>query len=741
MDMTSKYDVEFDHPAASNAWNLYLGRSVCSDVQAGLDHEWLATNGLGGFASGTIVGSSTRSYHGLLVAALRPPVERTVLVTKIDEEVTLPNRSVLKLGVNEYQDGTIDPQGHQYLNKFSLEADIACATYQLEENLLLDKRIWMEYGQNTTYVQYALHGLFSNETNAATGGSLTLTLYPFCLTRDYHSTTQGASDWHFLVDQEDHNRYRIRAYDGASAFYLIAGPSARFTPTGYWYWHVLHRRERERGLPDVEDVYQPGTFQMQLAPGQHVTLVLSAETDPPPDFGGSQHEEAIAQAIARHSHRIRQLLDIADRSTGNLPQKDPVRARLVVAADQFVVARPESTGGNGSSSSTLYLSPDRKTIIAGYPWFTDWGRDSMISLPGLLLCTGRYSEAKGLIKAFASYTHDGLIPNRFPDKSSAVRDFQIAAGLEASNGNADLSGEAPPEYNTADATLWMFHALDCYLQTTGDWSLLKELYPTLSTIISWHLRGTAYGIGVDPGDGLLHAGVPGVQLTWMDARVGDRVVTPRRGKPVEINALWYCALSCMEHWSVRLSIDATQYSQLRSQVSKNFAPRFWYEAGGYLYDVVDIDGVHGENDTSLRPNQLFAASLTHNLLSEEQTRDMLQKVTEYLLTPVGLRSLSPGDPNYHAQFNGNAEQRDSAYHQGAVWQWLMGPYIDVYLRVYNDRPALLPLLEPLVQRLWAACLGSISEVAEPEPPFAPGGCFAQAWSVAELLRCWILAKG
>lgn len=710
--MSSHDSEEVLQRSPSNAWNLYVGREICSNVEAGLNREWLVTNGLGGYASGSILGATTRSYHGLLVAALRPPVERYVLVTKIDEEIKLHDGRLLKLGVNEYHDGTIDPQGYQHLDTISLEGDIVCFSYQVQDNLKLQKRVWMEYGQNTTYVQYMLRGTFDEEESPA---PLMLRLLPFCLFRDYHSATQGSNDWHFLVENEG-NSSRIRAYEGAAAFRLIAGPSAQFTATGYWYWHVLHRRDRERGLPFLEDVYQPGIFLLQITPGERVTLVLSAESDLQNGLGGPQHEETVMKAHALHQRRIKQLLDIADRSTKNLARRDPVHARLVVAADQFVVVRPQSTG-NTINSLAIRLSPDRKTIIAGYPWFTDWGRDSMISLPGLLLNTGRYSEARGLLKAFASFTHQGLIPNRFPDRSEA------------------------PEYNTADATLWMFHALHHYTTTTGDWSLLKELFPTLSDIIDWHLRGTAYGIHVDPQDGLLHAGEPGMQLTWMDAKIGDWVVTPRSGKPVEVNALWYCALYHMESWAVHLSVDALQYGQMRSQVSENFARRFWYEAGGYLYDVVDVDGKAGQNDASLRPNQLFAASLTHDLLSEAQTRSILQKVTDHLLTPMGLRSLSPDDPAYRKHFNGNQVQRDSAYHEGTVWPWLIGPYIDVHLHLYNDYAALLPLLQPLVRHLWDDCLGTICEVAEPEPPFTPGGCFAQAWSVAELLRAWLAVAG
>lgn len=703
----------------TNAWNLSLDRTVCQELQAALDHEWLVTNGLGGYASGTLAGATTRSYHGLLVAALRPPVERSVLVTKIDEELEIsgPRGEVTtyKLGVNEYQDGTIDPQGYHYLDSFALDADIPSFLYKPNGRVTLEKRVWMEYGQNTTYVQYELRPLLDE---AASGAIFRLRLLPFCLSRDHHSTTQGNADWHFLVENEG-NRCHIRAYEGAPLYYLVAGPGVIFSPTGYWYWHVLHRRDRERGLPDTEDVYQPGAFLATLTAGKPLTLVLSAEESLPAEFGSEKHEASVTQALARHRRRVKQLLNNADRitsTTGNLPQKEPVVARLVVAADQFIVARPEPNTTQ-APSMTLKLTPNRKTVIAGYPWFTDWGRDSMISLPGLLLNTGRYSEARGLLKAFASYTNKGLIPNRFPD-----------------------SGETP-EYNTADATLWMFHALNAYTGVTQDWSLVKELYPTLSDIIAWHRRGTLYGIGVDPADGLLHAGAPGVQLTWMDARVDDWVVTPRRGKPVEVNALWYCALRYMESWANRLAYDALEYGILLAQVRDNFARRYWYEEGGYLYDVIDVDGVPGQNDKALRPNQLFASSLTSHLLSEEQTRSMLQHVTDHLLTPMGLRTLSPQDPNYHPRFNGPRRERDAAYHQGAVWPWLIGAYIDVDLRLNNDKAALLPLLQPLIHHLWTDCVGSISEVAEPEPPFTPAGCFAQAWSVAEVLRAWLAVTG
>ncbi len=703
-------------PQSGNAWHLKVKGTQEGplDLATSLDREWLVTNGLGGYASSSLAGAATRSYHGLLVAALHPPVERTVLVTKVDEEVTLPDGQCCKLGTNEYQHGVLDPQGYTRLLCVALEGDMPCFTYRLNPTLLLEKRVWMQYGQNTTYVQYRLTGTLDDD-DEKTEGVTSLSLYPFCLTRDYHQVTQGAQDWHFLVDAQG-NRCQIRAFTDAQPFQCILPPSATFSQTGAWYWHVLHRRDTERGLPDLEDVYQPGIFRIAMKPGQRVTLVISAEATLPLELGGPQHEEMVAQALSHHQRRIRQLLAVADRSVEELAKQAPLFARLVIAADQFIVARPDYENTQIAQVGKIRLSPDRKTVIAGYPWFTDWGRDTMISLPGLLLCTGRYSEARGLLKAFISFTHNGLIPNRFPDQGTS------------------------PEYNTVDATLWLFHALDRYLAATGDWSLLKDLFPALEDSIDWHVRGTDYSIHVDPKDGLLCAGVAGVQLTWMDAKVDDWVVTPRHGKPVEVNALWYRALSLMESWAVHLSTDASYYSRLRTQVLRHFAERFWYAEGGYLYDVVDVDGVAGKVDVALRPNQLFAASLTHELLNEAQTASMFQQVTEHLLTPVGLRSLSPTDTAYQAHFNGDRWQRDGAYHQGAVWPWLIGPYVDVHLRVHNDRAALRPLLQPLVRQLWQRCLGTLSEVAEPEPPFTPAACFAQAWSVAEFLRCWLLVR-
>lgn len=681
-------------PADSAFWHIRLDRSICADVQTALNYEWLVTNGLGGYASSSLVGATTRGYHGLLVAAVRPPVERVVMVTGIDEEITLTDGTVLKLGTHEYQGGVLDPQGYHYLEAFELEGDIPCFRYRLTDELLLEKRIWMEYGENRTYVQYRLHGAKQGDN------ALALTLVPFCLSRDYHGVTRGSEDWHFIVDSQQ-NRCRIRAYDGAPVFHLVAGPSAFFSPTGLWYWHVYHRRERERGLPDLEDVYQPGIFRLSLGADEPVSLVLAAGEQSLGEFGGEQHEAAVSAALRRQQQRIQRVLDTA----ACVAEQDPVRARLTLAADQCIVSRPAAQGTEAS-----------RTVIAGYPWFTDWGRDTMIALPGLFLCTGRYEEARALLRAFLAYVQDGLIPNRFPDY------------------------DATPEYNTIDATLWLFYALDRYLKETDDVALLQEVYPILVDIIEHHVKGTRYNIGMDAEDGLLRGSEQGVQLTWMDAKIEEWVVTPRRGKPVEVNALWYFALRAMERWTQQLGGESTPYQQRSELVKLHFARRFWYADGGYLYDVVDVDGVANQNDPALRPNQLFAAALAPDLLAREQIESLFQQVTQHLLTPAGLRTLSPHDPNYHNHFNGNRWQRDSAYHQGTVWQWLIGPYIDVHWLLYRDVRAIRELLQPLIEQLTLMGLGSISEVAEPEPPFELAGCFAQAWSVAEVLRCWRLVQ-
>ncbi len=707
-------------PDAPELPTLALDPASLANLEADLDREWLVTNGLGGYALGTVCGATTRAYSGYLVAAIHPPVERAVLVTKVDETVTLADGTTIALGTNEYADGTIAPRGFERLAAFALEGSVPRWTFRLADGAALHKRLWMAHGHNITFVRYRY--IADGPGDGAHAAPITLTLAPFCLDRDHHGVTRGSPDWHFLVDAAPAAR-TVRAFPGALPYRLLMGPTARFTPAGEWYWNVLHRAERARGLPDIEDVYLPGTFTVTLAPGATATLVLAAAPELPPELasiGGDDHEATCAAALAHERDRCRALLS----QSGALAAADPFAARLILAADQFLVARPQpETPPSTAADSGL-------TVIAGYPWFTDWGRDTMIALPGLTLTTGRHNAARALLRTFARYANQGMIPNRFPDVSTAIPAFGGA--------------RAQPEYNTVDATLWYIHALAAYLDTTGDEALPRELFPLLEDIVDWHLRGTRYGIGVDPADGLLRAGAPGVQLTWMDAITADLVVTPRWGKPVEINALWHRALALMGAWSARLGRDPARYNEARAAVERNFLPRFAYPAGGYLYDVVDVEGRAGEVDAALRPNQLFALALAPTLVPPERARALLDLIARTLLTPLGLRTLAPEDPRFAGHYGGDRRTRDAAYHQGTVWPWLLGAYADACRAVYgNDaaRPRLAALLAPFHAHLAVAGLGSVSEIADGAPPFTPRGCIAQAWSVAELLRITALIAG
>jgi predicted glycogen debranching enzyme len=413
---------------------------------------------------------------------------------------------------------------------------------------------------------------------------------------------------------------------------------------------------------------------------------------------------------AEHERKRRLLLEA--NPTGTF---DETCRELVWAADQFVftpVGRQQDTVRARAAGDEI------RSIIAGYHWFTDWGRDTMISLEGLTLATGRRVEASYILRTFAHYISDGLIPNMFPE------------------------GETSGLYHTADATLWFFHALSRYFQQTNDRHLLRQLVPKLLEIVGHHLRGTKFNIHVDPADGLLVQGAPGYQLTWMDAKVDDWVVTPRRGKAVEINALWYNALRLLEKWlrCTRREEEASGIAQHAEKARKSFNERFWYARGGYLYDVVD--GENGRNDAQCRPNQLFAVSLDYPVLDETRWKAVLEVAKKRLLTPVGLRSLAPGERNYKPRYDGDLRARDAAYHQGTVWAWLIGPFIDAWLRVHpDDLETARSFLDGFRDHLQRACVGSISEIFDAEPPFTPRGCCAQAWSVAEVLRCFVKTSG
>jgi predicted glycogen debranching enzyme len=536
----------------------------------------------------------------------------------------------------------------------------------------------MAQGRNTTYVSFRLR---------EAGGAMALELRPLCTYRDYHAHTRGGWSLDVLAERRG---CRVTAFPGAHP-YRVLTDRGDFGSEPDWYWNFHHRSEADRGLDAQEDLFRPGTFRVRLEPGEQVTFIATAEAD----------FESPAVTLEREHERRRALSRSAAGAAPRWVQ------RLTLAADQFIVRRSNAQGELQGTS-----------VIAGYPWFSDWGRDTMIALPGLALATGRHADAAAILRTFANHVSEGMLPNRFPD------------------------GGEVAEYNTVDATLWMFHAVSAYVEATRDCVLLRDLYPTLREIIDWHQRGTRYGIRVDTRDGLLFAGEAGVQLTWMDAKVGDWVVTPRIGKAVEINALWHFALSHMARWARDLNDRraASGYAAAASRAAASFAERFWYPAGAYLYDVIDgpdgmtVDGRHV--DPSLRPNQIFAVSLGAELLEATRARAVVDVCGRELLTPVGLRSLSPRHSHYTPRYIGDPRTRDSAYHQGTVWSWLLGPFALAHHRVYGNAQHALALLEGLASHLDEGCSGTVSEIMDGCPPHAPRGCFAQAWSVAETLRAY-----
>ncbi len=655
-----------------------FGREVCGNLTAAESREWLVTNGIGGFASGTIAGLLTRRYHGLLVAALQPPLGRTLLLAKLDETaeydgIYLKSGKFYSLYNNRWASGSVEPNGHFYLNRFHLEGTTPVWTFALA-NALLEKRIWMEPGANTTYIQYKL-------TRAT--GPLALEAKAFVNYRDYHSTTL-MNDWEPEIDAVNHG-LRLKIFAEATPFYLLSD-RAEITPQFDWYEEFLLSIEEYRGQNDVEeDHIYAGLMRVTLQPGESVTVVASTEANP------------ILDGDAAYAARQAYEQALIERAEADHQQVLPPEIRqMILAADQFIVQRPTPQDSNGRS------------IIAGYPWFSDWGRDTMVALPGLTLVTGRPTVAASILRTFAQFVDMGMIPNRFPD-----------------------AGERP-EYNTVDATLWYLEAIRAYHTATGDDALVRELFPVLTNIIEWHQRGTRYNIYMDPQDGLLHAGEEGVQLTWMDAKVNDWVVTPRIGKPVEINALWYNALRIMAEFATMLGEDGAAYSKLAEKAKMGFG-RFWNEEMGYCYDV--LDGPDG-HDGSLRPNQLFAVSLPYSPLPLASQRSIVDACARHLLTAHGLRSLSPDDKTYIGQYGGDQRKRDGAYHQGTVWGWLIGPFVSAHLRVYQNPAEAFSYTASLFHHLADHGVGSISEIFDGDPPFTPRGCFAQAWSVAEVLRVW-----
>ncbi len=640
---------------------IQFDQESCRDLNVALTREWLETNGIGGFSSSTISGLNTRRYHGLLTAAMKPPVGRFVLLSKLEETLVVDGRRY-ELSANQYP-GAIHPQGFNYQTGFRLDP-FPTFSYEVE-GVRLDKSVFMVQGENTTVVQYELE-----RTAGSDQREISLEVRPLTAFRDYHSTTRenGVLNAHV---ESDPGLTTFRPYGDLPPLYLAHDP-AEIDTNGFWYHNFQYAIEQERGLDFAEDLFNPCTIRFDMNSRTKISIIASTE-----------------QHVADNADGYRKT-EFERRST----DKTDLLTLLMTAADQFIVARERG-----------------ETVIAGYHWFADWGRDTMIALPGLTLVNGRWEVAKHVLTEFSKHVDQGMLPNRFPD-----------------------AGEVP-EYNTVDATLWFFEAVRSFLQYTNDYEFVRtNLYEVLKGILRWHVRGTRYHIHVDD-DGLLFSGEPGMQLTWMDAKVGDHVITPRHGKPVEIQALWYNALRVMEHLAERFEdANAKQgYGAIAEKARASFNELFWNEQAGCLYDVIK-----GEiRDGSIRPNQVIAISLTNTMLSKERAANVLRVIERELLTPRGLRTLSPTDPNYIGRYEGGPESRDAAYHQGTAWPWLMGPFFTAYTKTFGKkagRKFASTWLENFQAHLHEACLGQVSEIFDGDAPYIPRGCVAQAWSVAELLR-------
>jgi len=643
--------------------------------------EWLEPDGRGGYASSTVSGCNTRRYHGLLVIARRPPTDRVVLLSRIEEVLVTPEGAHYHLATNHYP-GLIYPQGYRYLEEFRLDP-WPVWRYRLN-TLVLTRELFMAKEPGVLVLRYRLEG-----------GAAALELRPLIAGRDFHALVTENDEVSPTATMEE-GVVSYKPYPSIPTLF-ITHEGGEWHHDGHWYRETCYRQEAERGLADREDLYSPGFLRAPLEDDEAWTMILATE------------RSAIEEVPRWRSDELRRRSKIAIRGrdlTGGDPFLGELGARLALAADAFVVTR-----GEGES------------IIAGYPWFADWGRDTMISLPGLCLVTGEKEIAASIIRTFTSEIRDGLIPNRFPDDGGPIPD---------------------DHYNSVDASLWLIEAVaaladtvqgeDDPVDTTHVAEYVAEFWPALLEVVEAYQRGTRFGIRMDEGDALIEHGEPGMQLTWMDARVGDWVVTPRDGKGVEINALWYNALERIAGLAPILGEDPEPYQELARRVRDSFGV-FHYRQGGYLYDRITPEG---EPDPSLRPNQLLAVSLPHSPVGKGVASSLLRVVERELLVPLGVRTLGVDDPRYRGRFEGGRRERDAAYHSGTAWPWLLGPFISAYLRIHGtseeSRREIQRILEPLRAHLLEYGLGQVTEVVAGDPPHRPGGCFAQAWSVAEILR-------
>ena len=655
---------------------IRFGRDICGDLPQAERREWWLSNGLGGYAAGTVAGTLTRRYHGLLVAPVTPPLGRHLVVAKADATLTDGERT-WPLFTNRWSDGAVAPAGYLDLESFQLDGRIPVWRYACGD-LRVESRVWMEYGDNTTYMAWRLApGSTMQERE------VTLAVKLLVNSRDFHGSAQP---WSFNPVIEANGAEMRVTHPNWFSFYLKARGGVIATRHD-WFENFDLSVERERGLGDRDSHLCVGEAQLHLHPGEWVGVVASLNPQ-----ASVYLEEALRRAQARDIGQLRRAQVQVPALLGAPEWID----QLLLAADSFVFARP------------LPQVPEGESVIAGYPWFGDWGRDTMIALPGLTLATGRFETARRILETFARFVDQGMLPNVFP-------------------GSGDK-----PEYNTVDAALWYIEAWRAYVEALSDTNSLQRVFPVLESIIDWHLKGTRYGIGVDDADGLLRAGQEGVQLTWMDAKVGDWVVTPRIGKPVEINALWFNALNAMADLAKRLKLPSVRYIELAQRARAGFQ-RFVKSDGDGLFDV--IDGPWGD-DATLRPNQIFAVSLSHSPLDTPDRSDVLRAVGRELLTSYGLRSLNTGHPDFRAQYRGGVWERDGSYHQGPVWAFLLGHYALADYRVRGDAQSAQALLDPLRDHLLDGGLGTVSEILDGAPPHMPRGAPSQAWSVACTLEAW-----
>ena len=649
--------------------------------------EWLVTNGLGGYATGTVAGSLTRRYHGVLVAALPTPLGRTMMLNYVWERLRFSDGRVVSLPEVIQNDEGQELDSSRHLRSFRLEDGLPVWEYEVED-VRFEKRVLMPHLQNTTHVTYTL----------LSGDPIRLELRPMVAFRLHEAPVNhpvsAPYGLHALGD-----RFEITpGADLPPLRLFVFGTDKAFTVIPETFESLSYALEQHRGYECCGNLWTPGYFRLVLTPDEPGTLVASTES--------WETISALTPGELSFAEKRRRgrLVEAA-----NCPPAPGMAAELVLAADQFIIT---PAGRIEEAARARAMGDEVRTVVAGYHWFTDWGRDTMISLEGLTLCTGRQREAGYILRTFGHYVRDGLIPNMFPEGTKE--------GL----------------YHTADATLWFFHAINRYMRATNDRSTLRQLLPKLKSIVEHHVAGTRFGIRVDPADGLVTQGEEGYQLTWMDAKVDDWVVTPRRGKAVEINALWYNALRLLAEW-LREEGDpaAPEIDDRADQARDSFNRRYWFDEGGYLFDVVN--GEHGD-DPACRPNQILSISLDHPVLDRGHWEAVFGVVRERLLTPVGLRSLAPGHRDYKPQYYGDLRARDAAYHQGTVWGWLAGPMVDAWLKIHPDDKAgaRQHCLEGFASHLSDAGIGTLSEIFDAEAPYTPRGCMAQAWSVAEVLRAW-----